>query len=353
MKVGSLTIGKTSVVDDDEERSPKWGECFRADVAVEATEITFSVFAAEATQKGCFAKLSLYIKDIMNRPDEPTTWKILSLRSNETSDDPEWFPLANDKGKKIKGAMLRVEVRYQGLPMEPEVTDTYFNLTSGNKVTLYQDAETPAHPLHEEIQYEGDLSYEPASAWQDMFSALNEASILIYFTGWSVWTDLVMVRDGEHEESIGELLVRKAEEGVTVLGLVWDEKTSNEVLPGLMGTHDEETCNYFKGTGVHCGMVSRQKTTGGALGDHWSSTCYSHHQKTVIVDVEGEDGTRHLVAFMGGLDLTNGRYDSPEHPLFSTLQTVHQKDFYQNCVKVDPSQGPRQPWHDIHSKVST
>ena len=33
------------------------------------------------------------------------------------------------------------------------------------------------------------------------------------------------------------------------------------------------------------------------------------------------------IAYVGGLDLTGGRYDSPEHNLFSTLKTDHLGDF--------------------------
>eukprot|EP00122_Pirum_gemmata_P013106 Pgem_evm1s12195 len=60
----------------------------------------------------------------------------------------------------------------------------------------------------------------------------------------------------------GEMLVKKAAEGVEVRVLVWDEalSTSNTVTgvtDGLMGTHDEETYNFFKHTKVHCSKVPR------------------------------------------------------------------------------------------------
>ena len=41
--------------------------------------------------------------------------------------------------------------------------------------------------------------------------------------------------------TLGELLKRKAESGVRVLVMIWGETTS------IMGTHDTETENYFKG----------------------------------------------------------------------------------------------------------
>ena len=59
---------------------------------------------------------------------------------------------------------------------------------------------------------------------------------------------------------------------------------------------------------------------------------YSHHQKTVICDAafEEDESMRRIVAFIGGLDITDGRYDSPEFPLFRTIKTLHLGDFYRS-----------------------
>ena len=48
--------------------------------------------------------------------------------------------------------------------------------------------------------------------------------------------------------SLGELLKRKAEEGVRVLVMIWGETTA------IMGTHDTETENYFKGKQTSCNL---------------------------------------------------------------------------------------------------
>ena len=73
----------------------------------------------------------------------------------------------------------------------------------------------------------------------------------------------------------------------------------------------------------------------------------------------------------------SGRYDSPDHQLFSTLETQHKNDFYNACIPtatettgsssffsliflsisyfflsiISSLPGPRQPWHDIHCKL--
>lgn len=49
---------------------------------------------------------------------------------------------------------------------------------------------------------------------------------------------------------------------------------------------------------------------------------------------------RQLVAFMGGIDLCDGRYDTPQHSLFHTLNTIHSDDYHQACcVPADPKNG--------------
>ena len=54
--------------------------------------------------------------------------------------------------------------------------------------------------------------------------------------------------DADGSSNVGELLKAKADEGVKVLMLVWDEFASGKICDaGLMGTHDEETRAYFEG----------------------------------------------------------------------------------------------------------
>ena len=59
----------------------------------------------------------------------------------------------------------------------------------------------------------------------------------------------------------GELLVKKAREGVRICMLVWDDKSSfNSKMmggSGMMATHDEDTRRYFANTGVRASIVSQ------------------------------------------------------------------------------------------------
>ena len=78
------------------------------------------------------------------------------------------------------------------------------------------------------------------------------------------------------------------------------------------------------------------------LQNQFSSGAYTHHQKSVICDADPvvPGSNRRLIAFVGGLDLTGGRYDTPNHELFKTLLDEHDGDFRNSNAKVvNPHQG--------------
>eukprot|EP00123_Amoebidium_parasiticum_P007400 comp18098_c0_seq1/m.18733 comp18098_c0_seq1/g.18733 ORF comp18098_c0_seq1/g.18733 comp18098_c0_seq1/m.18733 type:complete len:758 (-) comp18098_c0_seq1:28-2301(-) len=242
---------------------------------------------------------------------------------------------------------------------------TYFEPREECKVTLYGDAEVPEGSINAHITLEDNHTYRPASAWRDLSKAINGAQHFIYIAGWSVYTEITLIRE-PGQPTLGEMLKRKAEEGVRVLVMPWDEKLSfddqrvGELLGmenGMMMTHDEETEGYFRGTGVHCHPVGRivRESAKDMVGVLAWECIFTHHQKTVVLDAPcpNRDGRRRVIGFMGGIDLCDGRYDTPQHPLFRSLQDAHSNDFHQANIAegVDVTSGPREPWHDIHCKV--
>ncbi len=59
----------------------------------------------------------------------------------------------------------------------------------------------------------------------------------------------------------------------------------------------------------------------------------AHHAKPgPNSNMGNEKEKRRLVTFIGGLDMCDGRYDTPRHSLFHTLATVHTEDFHQACI---------------------
>jgi len=70
---------------------------------------------------------------------------------------------------------------------------------------------------------------------------------------------------------------------------------------------------------------------------------FTHHQKFIIMDCPKENGEgKELLAFIGGIDLTEGRWDNQKHPLFRTLRSLHRDDFYGKCFHTSKEDGPRQ-----------
>ncbi|CAL4991323.1 unnamed protein product [Urochloa decumbens] len=215
------------------------------------------------------------------------------------------------------------------------------------------------------IQLAGGRSYEQRRCWEDVYDAIAGAKHVVYVTGWSVVPEIALARDGGRRhpgggETLGELLKRKAKEGVRVLMLVWDDPTSVlnlGIIQGQMATNDARTLIYFRGSEVHCTLCPREPDDAASFAQGLKTFAFSHHQKSVIVEVPGgggDSGRRRIAAFVGGLDLTKGRYDTPEHSLFRTLNAAHSSnDFYQgNIPGADiAAGGPREPWHDIHCKI--
>lgn len=57
----------------------------------------------------------------------------------------------------------------------------------------------------------------------------------------------------------------------------------------------------------------------------------------MIVDTDAGNGKRRIISFIGGLDLCNGRYDTPQHPIFRTLTTLHSDDYHNPTFTVNIS----------------
>uniref|UniRef100_A0A0K2T5Y1 phospholipase D n=1 Tax=Lepeophtheirus salmonis TaxID=72036 RepID=A0A0K2T5Y1_LEPSM len=340
--LGESTIFKTKYVPNS--LNPRWNENFSILVCHHASSLRIDLKDKEHIGAVLVASTFIRIQDLIDQG-------VIS----------GWFDLMNSNNN---GGSLHMSITY--MPKETlneeskGVQESYFLPRSGNRVTLYQDADTPLLPVFNGLMdCAGEQEYIPPRAWIDVYKAIRDAQKFIYITGWSVATSIKLVRDNDKidpdgDSNVGELLKRKADEGVKVLILIWNEKLSSEENPGLMGTHDEETRLYFEDTAVKCLAVARVKFES-LLASEFVSSCYTHHQKTIICDADpiNDAEKRRIIAFVGGLDITDGRYDSPEFPLYNTIcGPKNCDDFYNNCITgVSKELGPREPWHDCHAKV--
>ncbi|XP_045793869.1 phospholipase D gamma 1-like [Trifolium pratense] len=352
ISVSNAVIGRTFVISNSE--NPVWSQHFYVPVAHNAAEVHFVVKDSDIVGSQLIGIVAIPVEQIY---------------SGEIVEGA--YPVLNSNGKPCKqGAVLSLSIQYipmeklsfyhQGVGAGPEyigVPATYFPLRKGGNVTLYQDAHVPDGILPNVVLDSG-MFYVNGKCWHDIFDAISQARRLIYITGWSVWHKVRLVRDGGYasDYTLGDLLKTKSQEGVRVLLLIWDDPTSRSILgyktDGVMATHDEETRRFFKHSSVHvllCPRIAGKRHSW--IKQREVGTIYTHHQKTVIVDADAGNNRRKIIAFVGGLDLCDGRYDTPHHPIFKTLQTIHKDDYHNPTFTGNTGGCPREPWHDLHSKI--
>ncbi|CAN1844310.1 Phospholipase D alpha 1, partial [Linum perenne] len=351
-------VGRTRVL-ENEHTNPRWYESFHIYCGHMASNVVFTVKDDNPVGATLIGRAYVPVNELIDGEEIDRWVELLDEEKNPIEAGSkihvklQYFDVTKDHnwGRGIKSA------KYPGVPY------TFFSQRQGCKVSLYNDAHVPDNFIPK-IPLAGGNYYEPHRCWEDIYDAITNARHFIYITGWSVYTEISLIRDSRRpkpggETILGEILKKKASEGVRVLMLVWDDRTSVALLKkdGLMATHDEETFQYFQNTDVHCVLCPRNPDDGGSfVQDLQISTMFTHHQKIVAVDYEMPNGSserRRVVSFVGGLDLCDGRYDTPFHSLFRTLDTAHHDDFHQPNFEgaAITKGGPREPWHDIHSRL--
>lgn len=129
-------------------------------------------------------------------------------------------------------------------------------------------------------------------------SAIMQAKRSVFIVGWDFDSRIRLVpqgaNDGYHEE-LGEFLkeVVKRAPGLHMYVLSWDF--------AMLYVRDREWLPLYK-----FGWKTHPAPRLAFHLDARHSLSSSHHQKVIVVD--------DAVAFCGGLDLTHGRWDTPEHP---------------------------------------
>ncbi|KAH9623097.1 hypothetical protein KSS87_002528 [Heliosperma pusillum] len=350
--VPQATVARTRVITNSQ--NPKWHETFKILLAHPVVNLELQVKDND-----------LFGAQLIGTVSIPATRVV----SGETISG--WFPILSPYGKPPKpDTALYIELSFTPCDRNPDyaagiagvggVRGVYFPLRKGSMVRLYQDAHG-GEGLLPEIKLDGGVSYQHGKCWEDLCYAISEAHHMIYVVGWSVFHKIKLVREPTRplprggDLTLGDLLKYKSEEGVRVLLLVWDDKTSHSKYfintDGVMATHDEETRKFFKHSSVMCVLSPRYASSKlGIFKQHVVGSLFTHHQKCVLVDTQASGNNRKITAFIGGIDLCDGRYDTPEHRLFRDLDTVFKDDFH-NPTFPAGTKAPRQPWHDMHCRI--
>ncbi|KAI4120624.1 MAG: hypothetical protein LQ338_006876 [Usnochroma carphineum] len=191
--------------------------------------------------------------------------------------------------------------------------------------------------------------------------AISMAKDVIYIHDWWLTPELYMRRPAAISQKwrLDRLLQRKAREGVKVFVIMY--RNINSAIPidseytkfSLLDLHP----NFFVQRSPN---QIRQNTF-----------FWAHHEKLCIID--------HMVAFVGGIDLCFGRWDTPQHTVVDDKLTGFElsdmpkdadhcqlwpgKDYSNPRVQdfyaldkpyeemYDRSKVPRMPWHDIAMQV--
>ncbi|CAJ1957888.1 unnamed protein product [Sphenostylis stenocarpa] len=163
----------------------------------------------------------------------------------------DWFPIIGPFGKPAKrDTALHVQMKFtlveenllyqRGIATDPEhceVRNTYFPVRKGSSVRLYQDAQCPESSKGKlpEVKLENGEVYRHGKCWEGICYAISEAHHMVYLVGWSISHKVKLVREPTRtfprgDLTLGELLKCKSEEGMRVLLLVWDDKTSHDKI---------------------------------------------------------------------------------------------------------------------------
>ncbi|KAF8759380.1 hypothetical protein HU200_010423 [Digitaria exilis] len=355
LSVSDAVVARTAVIPNCQD--PVWDEHFTVPLAHSAAALEFQVKDNDTFGAQLIGTVTVPADDVAKGEEVEKWYTIYGTNGKPYKPDTalllrfKFHPIANNPA-------------YQhGIPGDPEhkgIKDSYFPLRHGNQVTLYQDAHVKEGDLPE-IELENGKMFEHNACWEDICHAILEAHHMIYIVGWSVYDKVHLVRESSQplpeggNLNLGDLLKFKSQEGVRVCLLVWDDKTSHDKFfiktGGVMATHDEETRKIFKHSSVICVLSPRYASSKLSIfKQQVVGTLFTHHQKCVLVDTQARGNKRKITAFIGGLDLCDGRYDTPEHRLFKDLDTVFEND-YHNPTFSAGSKGPRQPWHDLHCRI--
>ncbi|KAK5987546.1 Phospholipase D1 [Cladobotryum mycophilum] len=191
--------------------------------------------------------------------------------------------------------------------------------------------------------------------------AINMARDVIYIHDWWLSPELYMRRPAAISQKwrLDRLLQKKAREGVKIFVIIYRN------VEAAVPIDSEYT--KFSLLNLHPNIFVQRSPNQFKKNQFF----FAHHEKICVVD--------HDVAFVGGIDLCFGRWDSPQHPIVDDKPTGFEpsetpkdaehcqlfpgKDYSNPRVQdffrlnepyeemYDRSKVPRMPWHDVAMQV--
>ncbi|KAF8916964.1 hypothetical protein CPB85DRAFT_1453067 [Mucidula mucida] len=189
---------------------------------------------------------------------------------------------------------------------------------------------------------------------RDYFWNLSRAIMLaretIYIHDWWLSPELQLRRPNKDRYRLDHLLERKAKEGVKIFIIVYKEVSSRT-------TPTDSNYTKQRMSSLHPNIMVQRSPSHFQTGTFY----WAHHEKLCVID--------QAIAFMGGLDLCFGRWDTPQHVLTDDQEDTEGseiwpgKDYSNARVQdfhtlskpeedmYDRTKVPRMPWHDVGMQV--
>lgn len=184
--------------------------------------------------------------------------------------------------------------------------------------------------------------------------ALNMAKSCVYIHDWWISPELYLRRPGNERYRLDNLLKRKAEEGVKIYIIIYNE-VSDKTTPV------DSIYTKKRLTGLHPNVMVQRSPSHLQTGTFF----WSHHEKMCVID--------ETIAFMGGLDLCYGRWDTSQHilvdddfesgatggdgPIWVGKDMANERVVEFNTLNkpfedmFDRTKIPRMPWHDVGLQI--
>ena len=321
-------LSRTNTIDNN--LNPEWNEKFSLPVCHDVAFIVFVVYDEDVMKHDKMCSVEIPV-------DELTDGRTIS-------GEQQLLTHKNKDGGKLFVTLLFTPYSDVSSFVVPNCS---FLTRRENKVKLYK--EPKSCPQAVQVMDFARRPYTLRDGWNDVHETLSGAKKFICIVGWSLNASITLGKsDGSESETIGKILLEKADEGVDVRVLLWNDADTN-------APKKDTAKEFFKESLVKVELISRKKQKKEPFffkDNAYTKHCFSHSQKFILADqsVEESPGLRNIVAYVGSFDLSNGRSDASKNNN-ATAETESKNQFVNNIIATITKSTSRTPCHEVFCKV--
>jgi phospholipase D1/2 len=203
---------------------------------------------------------------------------------------------------------------------------------------------------------------------KNIYEAIVQAESFIWIADWQMGYDVELVRRGHKSDHSGQLhkVIVKVISTKPVHVRILLFRSVKDTVPGTFDGLVSGKINSLNNPKYPGSVKVMLQGPTSAQNDHFD---YSHHQKFVVVDGR--------ISFLGGIDLSYGRWETPEFDVVVDPGKFVSNDMYNPCAiklrqpseaekqifkefdfempyyekLIDEGCQPRMPWQDVHVQI--